>query len=73
MISVIPKSFGHSDVVLRGVMLSISGILEVLTRIDLLKYLINTEEVWVQLWIFLKHKIIDKGKADNMKKYITIK
>ena len=55
MISVSPNIFGQSDVVLRGVMLVVSGILEVLTRSDMLKYLIYTEEVWVQLWIFLKN------------------
>ena len=62
MISVIPKSFGHSDVVIQDVMLAMSGILEVLTRSGLLKYLIYNEELWDQLWILLKkHKIIDKG------------
>ena len=49
MISVSPKSFGQSDVVLRDLMLAMSGLLEVLTRSDMLKYLIYTEEVWVQL------------------------
>ena len=55
MVSVSPKSFGQSDVVLRDVMLEMSGLLVVLTRSDLLKYLIYTEEVWFQLWIFLKN------------------
>ena len=49
MIYVITKSFGQSDVVLQDVMIEISGLLEVLTRSDLLKYLIYTEEVWVKL------------------------
>ena len=54
MISVSPKSSGRSDVVLQDVMLAMSGLLEVLAGSDLLKYLIYTGEVWVQLWIFLK-------------------
>ena len=53
--SVSPKSFGQSDVVIRDVMLAMSGILEFLTRSYLLKYLIYTEDVWVQLWILLKN------------------
>ena len=40
--------------VIWDVMLAISGILEVLTKSDMLKYLIYTEEVWVQIWILLK-------------------
>ena len=40
MISVSPKIFDQLDVVLWDVMLAMSGILEVLTRSDLLKYLI---------------------------------
>ena len=40
---VIPKIFGQSDVVLQDVMLSMSGLLEVVTKSDLLKYLIYTE------------------------------
>ena len=55
MISVSPNSFGQLDVIMRDVMLALSGLLEVLKRSDLLKYLIYTEEVWVQLWIFLKN------------------
>ena len=55
MISVSPKSFGQSDVVLQDVMLAMSGLLEVLTGTDLLKYLIYDEEVWVQFWIFIKN------------------
>ena len=58
MIYVFPKigeSFGQSDVVLRDVMIAMSGLLEVQTRSDLLKHLINTEEFWVQLSIFLKN------------------
>ena len=61
MISVIPKIFGKSDVVLRDFILAMIGILKVLTRSDMLKYLIYTEKVWVQLWIYLEKKIIDKG------------
>ena len=49
MIYVRPKSFGQSDMVLRYVMIAMSGILGVLTRRDLLKYLIYAEEVWIQL------------------------
>ena len=55
MISVIPKSFGQSDVVLRDVMLAMSGLLDFLTRSNLLKYLVYTEEVWVRLWTYLKN------------------
>ena len=57
--------------VLLGVMITINVLLEVLkmndlfeflTMIDLFEYLIYTEEVWVQLQIFLKrHNITDKG------------
>ena len=47
MISVLLKIFGQSDAVLRDVMLEMSGILEVLSRSGMLKYL------WVQPWIFL--------------------
>ena len=54
MIYVSPKGFDQSDMILLNVMLAMSGILEFLTRSDLLKYLIYTEEVWVQLCIFLK-------------------
>ena len=52
MISVFPKrieSFGQLDVVLRDVMLAISGLLEVLTRSGMLKYL------WVQPSIILNN------------------
>ena len=49
MIYVSPKSFGRSDVVLRDVIISMSGLFEVLTRSDILKYMIYNEEVWVQL------------------------
>ena len=55
MISVNPNIFGQSDMVLRYVILAMSGLLEVLTRSDLLKYLIYTEEFWVRLWAFLKN------------------
>ena len=62
MIYVFTKIFGQSDVVLRDLMLEMSGLLEVLTSSDLLKFLIYTEEVWFQLWVFLKkQKIINKG------------
>ena len=54
MISVSPKIFGQSDLVLQDVMIAMSGLLEVPTRSDMLKYLIHTEEVWVQPWISLK-------------------
>ena len=55
LVSVSPKSFGQSDVFLRYVMLAMISILEVLTRSDMLKYLIYTEEFLVQLWIVLKN------------------
>ena len=42
MISVFPRSFGQSDVVLQDVMLAMIGILEVLTSSDMLNYLIYT-------------------------------
>ena len=62
MISVSPKSLSQSDVVLQDVMLAMSGLLEVLTSSDMLKYLIYTEEVWVKLWIFLKNiRYLTKG------------
>ena len=61
MISVSPKRFGHSGMVMRDVMLAISGLSEVLISRYLLNDLKYTEEVWIKLWIILKNKIIDKG------------
>ena len=54
MISVSTKKFGQLDVVLRDVMLEMRYLLEVLIRSDILNYMLYTEEVCVQLWIFLK-------------------
>ena len=58
----ITKSFGHLDMIIWYVMITMSGILEVpmmsdmfefLTMSDLFEFLICNEEVWVQLWIVL--------------------
>ena len=73
MFFVSPKSFCQSDMVIWYAMIAISGLLEVhmmsgmfefLTMSDLFEFLIYTEEVWAQLWIFLK-------KYERIDKYIS--
>ena len=59
-----PNRFGQSDMVLWDVMITMSGLLEVLIMSDMFEFLkmsdlfellIQTEEVWFQLWIVLKN------------------
>ena len=57
-----PNIFGQSDMVLLDGMITMSGLWEVPTMIDMFDFLIYTVKVWVQLWVVLKkHKIIYKG------------
>ena len=47
MLFLSPKIFGHLDMVLWDMMITMSGILEVLNMSDMFELLIYTNEVWV--------------------------
>ena len=49
-----PNRFGQSDMVLWGVMITMSGLLGVLNMSDLFEFLKYNDEVWVWLLIILK-------------------
>ena len=54
MVPCILGIFGHPEMVLWNVMITMSGLLEVLKMSDLFELLIYTDEVWFWLFILLK-------------------